>query len=57
MRLEEAAEYFRVHKDTVRRWISEGRLTGYMVGPNTLRVLRDEVEGLPRPIPTAGSAA
>ncbi|QLY34741.1 excisionase family DNA-binding protein [Nocardia huaxiensis] len=57
MRMEEVAELFGVHKDTVRRWISQGRLTGYMVGPNTIRVRRDEAMALLVPIPTAGGAA
>ncbi|WP_433593962.1 excisionase family DNA-binding protein [Nocardia sp. CA-145437] len=57
MRLQEVAELFGVHEVTVRRWISAGRLTGYMVGPNTIRVHRDEVMALPHPIPTVGGAA
>lgn len=57
MALQEVAELFGVHEATIRRWISNGRLTGYMVGPNTIRVRRDEVLALPRPIPTVGGAA
>ncbi|WP_147287137.1 helix-turn-helix domain-containing protein [Nocardia sp. CC201C] len=57
MRLKDVADLFGVHECTVRRWISAGRLTGYMVGPNTIRVRRDEVMDLLRPIPTAGGAA
>ncbi|WP_405492941.1 excisionase family DNA-binding protein [Nocardia sp. NBC_00511] len=57
MRLQDVAELFDVHEVTVRRWISAGRLTGYMVGPNSIRVRRDEAMALLRPIPTVGGAA
>ncbi|RNM13295.1 helix-turn-helix domain-containing protein [Nocardioides pocheonensis] len=38
---------------TVRRYIAQGLLTGYRVGPRNLRVDLDEVDALARPIPTA----
>lgn len=49
----EAAEYLGMSVKTVRRYISEGRLTGYRLGNQQLRVDRDEVEALFKPIPTA----
>lgn len=52
--LGEAAEILGVNPRTLRRWIAEGRLTGYRVGPTMVRVDRAEVEGLAHRIPTAG---
>lgn len=49
----EAAEYLGMSVKTVRRYISEGRLTGFRLGNQQLRVDRDEVEALFKPIPTA----
>jgi excisionase family DNA binding protein len=37
---------------TMRRYIAEGRLTGYRMGPRLIRVDMAEVEALFRPIPT-----
>jgi excisionase family DNA binding protein len=37
---------------TVRRYIADGRLTGYRMGPRLLRVDMNEVEALLSPIPT-----
>jgi len=42
---------------TLRRRISEGRLTAYRFGPTLIRVDPAEVDGLLRPIPTTGTAA
>jgi len=39
---------------TLRRYISEGRLTGYRIGPRNIRVDPDELDALARRIPTAG---
>lgn len=50
----EAAEYLSVSTKTIRRYIATGRLTGYRTGPRLLRVDRNELDGLLRPIPTAG---
>ena len=52
--LEEAAEIIGCHPRTIRRRISEGRLTGYRVGMRILRVDQAEVEKLLRAIPTGG---
>jgi excisionase family DNA binding protein len=49
-----AAERLGVCTKTVRRWIAEGRLTGYRVGPTLIRLDAAEVDALLRPIPTAG---
>lgn len=39
---------------TIRRLISRGQLTGYRIGTRALRVDLNEVDGLAKPIPTAG---
>ncbi|PTU56973.1 hypothetical protein DBB34_06585 [Sphaerisporangium cinnabarinum] len=50
-----AGERYDVHARTIRRWIAEGRLTGYRVGPKLLKVDLDELDHiLCAPIPTAG---
>lgn len=47
------AERFDVTPKTVRRWIAEGRLTAYRVGPRLIRLDKDEVDALLTPIPVA----
>lgn len=32
-----------VHPKTIRRWIAEGRITGYRMGPRLVRVDLDEL--------------
>jgi excisionase family DNA binding protein len=39
-----AAEFAGVHYLTIRRWIANGLLTGYRVGPRLIRVDLDELE-------------
>ncbi len=53
----EAARRTGVSTKTIRRRIADGTLTGYRFGPTLLRLHPAEVDGLLRPIPTAGSAA
>jgi excisionase family DNA binding protein len=48
-----AAEYADVSTRTLRRYISQGRLSGYRVGPRLVKVDLTELEALARPIPTA----
>ena len=52
-----AAERYEVHPATVRRWISDGRITGYRFGPRMIRVDLDELDALFRPMATAGGAS
>jgi excisionase family DNA binding protein len=48
------AAYATVHPKTIRRWIAEGRLTGYRVGPRLIRVDLNEIDGaLVRAMPNA----
>lgn len=48
-----AAEDADVSTRTLRRWIAEGRLTGYRVGPRLVKIDLAELDALARPIPTA----
>ena len=52
--LPDAAKYIGVTNRTLRRWISDGLLTGYRLGRKTVRVDLNEVdEALCKPIPAA----
>jgi excisionase family DNA binding protein len=42
-----------VNVRTLRRWIADGRLTGYRVGPKLLFVDLDELEQMIRPVSAA----
>lgn len=49
-----AAETVGCSDRTIRRWISEGRLTGYRLGSRAIRVDLNELDALFQPIPAAG---
>ncbi len=52
-----AAEYD-IHPRTLRRWISQGKITGYRVGTQLVRVDPDEVAArILREIPSVGGGA
>lgn len=51
--LSEGAELVRYHPKTLRRWISQGKLTGYRVADNQIRINRSELLGLVRRVPAA----
>lgn len=51
--LAEAAECLSVTEQTIRRYIAQGDLTGYRMGPRAIRVKQAELEALLTPIPTA----
>lgn len=51
--LEDAAETYGVSTRTLRRYISDGRITGYRVGPKLIRVDPEELKTAFRIIPTA----
>lgn len=53
--LTEAAEYMGVHTRTMRRYIAEGRVKGYRVGPRLVKVDKADLDGLMRPIPAVGA--
>lgn len=48
-----AAEYLEMTEAGVRKFIAEGRLTGYRVGKRSIRVDLHEVDALLVPIPAA----
>ena len=45
-----AAECAGVCTKTIRRWISDGRITGYRMGPRLIRVDLDELAEMLQPI-------
>lgn len=55
--INEAAEYVAAHHQTIRRWIAEGRITGYRMGPRMIRVDLDELDALMRPLAAAKRGA
>lgn len=50
-----AADYAGVHTDTIRRYIAQGRLTGYRMGKRLIRLDLNELDAILRPIPAAGA--
>lgn len=48
--INDAAEYVDAHHQTIRRWIAEGRITGYRLGPRMIRVDLDELDAMMRPL-------
>ena len=53
-KIEAGADRLAVSPRTIRRYVAEGKLTGYRVGGKLLRVDLDEVDALAHRIPTAG---
>jgi len=51
---EAAARAGGVNVRTVRRWIADGRITGYRVGPKLIKVDAAELDGIIRPVAAAG---
>jgi len=47
------ASCYSISEKTLRRWVAEGRITGYRFGPRMLRIDLNEIEALLKPIPTA----
>lgn len=52
-----AADHLGVSDKTIRRYISQGRLTGYRCGKRLIRVDLAELDQSLQPIPTAGGGA
>ena len=55
--MQEAAQTVGVCVKTLRRWISDGRLTGYRLGPRAIRIDLDELLTLAHPLTTVGTVA
>jgi excisionase family DNA binding protein len=51
--VENAAHYADVGTRTIRRWIANGRLRAYRVGPRLVKIDLDDVDKLAVPIPAA----
>jgi excisionase family DNA binding protein len=51
--MREVAELLRVSEVTVARWLKQGRLPAYRVGPRAVRVRRVDVERLMEPLDPA----
>jgi excisionase family DNA binding protein len=51
--IKQTADYFDVDVKTIRRWIAQGRLTAYRVGPRLIRVDRASIMKLASPIGAA----
>lgn len=50
-----AAEHLGVSQKTLRRMISQGRITAYRFGPRLVRVDANELDAIGTKIPTAGA--
>ena len=48
--LQDAADRAGVSTRTIRRWIADGRLVAYRVGPKVIRVDLDQLEAVFKPI-------
>lgn len=48
--IQEAAAENGVHTNTVRRWIRQGRITAYRVGPRRIRIDRASLTAVITPI-------
>ena len=51
--IRQAADYFRINQEMVRRLIAQGRLTANRLGPRLIRLDRAEVLQLGRPVGAA----
>lgn len=51
--IKQTAAFFGVDEKTIRRWISQRRLTAYRIGPRLIRVDRESILKLASPIGAA----
>jgi excisionase family DNA binding protein len=49
-----AADQAQVHPMTIRRWIAEGLLPAYRLGPRALRVDLNDLDAMATRLPTTG---
>ena len=52
--LEVAAEHADVCTKTIRRWVADGRIKAYHVGPRLLKIDLNELDSYIRPVAAAG---
>lgn len=50
--IDEAAEYTRISTQTLRKYISDGKLRAYRAGPRLVRIDLNDVDAMLRQIPT-----
>ena len=50
----EAVRQLKVGRTTLHRWVKQGRLTAYRVGPKAVRIRRADLERLITPVAAAG---
>lgn len=50
--IDAAAQRLDVGGRTIRRWVAEGRVRGYRLGPRQLRVSSADLDALLEPLPT-----
>jgi len=53
----EAAAYAHVHRCTIHRWIRDGKLPAFRVGPRLLRLDLDDLDRLTKPVQPAQKAS
>src|SRR5579872_840796 len=53
----EAAKRLAVSPSTIWRWIESDKLPAYRVGPRTIRIKREDLEGLVKPVHAEQRAA
>lgn len=53
--LRRAAEYLDMTERSVRRYIADGNLPAFRLGPREIRIKQTDLDALLRPIPTAAS--
>jgi excisionase family DNA binding protein len=49
-----AAEYADLSQWTIRRYVADGRLTGYRIDPRLIKIDLNEIDQLARPVAAAG---
>jgi excisionase family DNA binding protein len=49
--IQQAADEYGLSDKTIRRWIAQGRLRAYRVGPRAIRVDKDSLLNAVRPMP------
>ena len=55
--LREAGRLLKVGRTTLHRWLKQGRLTAYRVGPKAVRIRRADLERLITPVQDTGQAS
>lgn len=54
--IKEAAAYAGLSVKTIRRYVIDGRITGYRIGPKLIKIDLDEIDSLISPVAATGRA-